>query len=83
MCKKIIRDEVVQALGNVGILVGEEELGSQSIGEIIPNSLMYISFIVELEQAFDIEIPDEYLDPSKLTSVESIVELIQKLKEGK
>ena len=80
MCENVIKDEIVQVLGNLGVLIGEEELSRYSIGEIIPNSLLYISFIVELEQVFNVEIPDEYLDPKKIMSINSIVELVHKLK---
>ena len=70
-----IRNKIVQALNNVGLFFTIEELEENTIGELLPDSITYISFIVELEQAFDIEIPDEYLIPEKISSLEGIINL--------
>lgn len=74
-----IRNKIVQALNNVGLFFTIEELEENTIGELLPDSITYISFIVELEQAFDIEIPDEYLIPEKISSLEGIINLIEEL----
>ena len=77
-----IKEEIVQALNNVGLFFTIEELEVENIGELIPDSLTYISFIVELEQAFGIDIPDEYLLPERLSSLNGIVEIINKLTQN-
>lgn len=77
-----IKEEIVQALNNVGLFFTIEELEVENIGELIPDSLTYISFIVELEQAFDIDIPDEYLLPERLSSLNGIVEIINELTQN-
>ena len=74
-----IKDKIVQALNNVGLFYTLEELEENDIGELLPDSLTYISFIVELEQAFDIEITDEYLIPEKISSLDGIIDLIEEL----
>lgn len=47
-------------------------------GNII-NSINYIQFIVAIEDKFDIEIPDEYLDITKFNTVKDISSFIHKL----
>lgn len=47
----------------------------EKIGEGI-DSFTYISIIVEIENRFDIEIPDEYLGINLLSSIDSLCEMI-------
>lgn len=49
------------------------------IGENIINSINYVKFIVAVEDEFNIEIPDEYLDLSKFNTVKDIALLVQEL----
>lgn len=45
------------------------------------DSLKYIKLVVEIEDEFDIEIPDEYLDPQSVSSLTDLVELVLKMQE--
>ena len=79
----MINDEIelkiIEALNNVGILFDATELETLSFEEVIPDSLSFISFIVELEQIFNIEIPDEFLMPERISSFVSIRDMIKGL----
>ena len=79
----MINDEIelkiIEALNNVGILFDATEFETLSFEEVIPDSLSFISFIVELEQIFNIEIPDEFLMPERISSFASIRDMIKGL----
>lgn len=49
------------------------------VGGNIINSINYIKLIVAIENEFDIEIPDEYLDISKLNTVRDIALFVEML----
>lgn len=76
----ILKEKIVQAINSVGLMYTREELENETLGDLIPDSITYISFIVELEQIFGIEIPDEYLQPEKISSLDAVVDIIESLK---
>lgn len=76
-----IKEIITQAINNIGLIYTMEELENEIIGDVIPDSITYISFIIELEQVFDIEIPDEYLIPDKLSCIDNIVDMVKLLKD--
>lgn len=49
------------------------------VGENIINSINYVKLIVAIENEFNIEIPDEYLDINKFNRVKDIASFIEKL----
>ncbi len=74
-----IEERIMNAFNAVGIFMTPEEIRDAAIDEIIEDSLTYISFIVELEESFCIEIPDEYLLPERLSTFDSIITMIEDL----
>lgn len=50
-----------KCLDNIGIIVDEEIYMETELSKYIPDSISFITLIVELEQYFNIEIPDEFL----------------------
>lgn len=66
---------------NIGILV-EDIDKSENLMDFIEDSLTFITFIVEVENIFEIEIPDEYLLPGKLVSIQDVLEMVGNLKTG-
>lgn len=74
-----IEEGIVGAFNAVGIIMPLEEIREAAIDEILEDSLAYISFIVELEERFKIDIPDEYLLPERLSTFDSIVLLAEDL----
>lgn len=49
------------ALENAGVYVQENDFSMKlTIRDLIEDSLSFISFFVEIESLFDIEIPDEF-----------------------
>ena len=80
------REEILrmmpQILENVGVYGGEEMSEETDLNEWIVDSLMFISFIVELENAFQIQIPDEYLQHETIASIRGLVDIIQQIKSS-
>lgn len=48
------------AASNVGITLNQDDY-NELVSDYIADSLMFVGFIVELENSFNIRIPDEYL----------------------
>lgn len=60
----------------------EEDINStlkRTIQEVGINSLNYIKFIVAIENEFDIEVEDEYLDITQYTYVEDLFNAVEKM----
>ena len=66
-----IKEGIVVCLDNIGVIVNDLNL-RDDLNKFLPDSISYISFIVELEQYFDIEIPDEYLVDQSIQNFEDI-----------
>lgn len=65
--EKEIRDVMLR----IGLFL-EDFSFDDNLYDIFTNSLTFITFIIELEQKFEIEIPDEYLNPEQLKSIRHI-----------
>lgn len=72
-----------QILDNIGVYV-EYKDNNLKISEIIGDSLTYISFFLEVEKVYDIEIPDEFYtdDIYEFTITEFIEKIVIPLKES-
>lgn len=69
-----IEKKLLNCLKHVGIIVEEDEL--DMIEDFIEDSITFITLIVEIEQEFDIEIPDEFLSIERMATISSIKEMI-------
>lgn len=72
--------KIEEILVSIGIYI-EEFNENNIVGDIILDSLDYISFYIEIEKIFNIEIPDEYyvIDISEMTFSEFIEKIISPL----
>lgn len=82
MSREEIFEMMPQVLENVGVYGGEMMNEETDLNEWIVDSLMFISFIVELENAFQIQIPDEYLQHETISSIRGLVDIIQQIKSN-
>jgi len=73
-----MRDRIVGCMKNIGLTVESDE-PDFDVNEYIKDSITFITFIVELETEFDIEIPDEYLMPARLNTISNITKIFEKL----
>lgn len=51
--------KILQAIKNSGVQIDEYQ-GDLVLNDVLVDSLIFVSFFIEIEQLFDIEIPDEY-----------------------
>ena len=72
----MIRLQVAKCFNNLGIILDETEKNFD-ISDFITDSLTYVSFIVELENLFSIEIPDEYLSNDALKTYVDVINMIE------
>lgn len=76
MESKAVKEKIVECMNNMGIVNFEDDTNFR-VDEYILDSVMFVSFIIELEQMFDIEIPDEYLIADRLQTFDDIYNMIE------
>ena len=74
----MLRSEIVDCFNNIGILV-DSNLSNFKLREYVTDSLSFVSLIVELEEKFDISIPDDYLDYDTLETYLDIEHMIDSI----
>lgn len=82
MNKNEIIDLIYKALENIGIMHDEMFNEETDLNEWIVDSIMFISFIVELENIFEIQLPDPLLQHETISSVRGLADIIMELKEN-
>ena len=55
----------------------------ETLLEVLENSIMFITFIVELEKEFAVIIPDDYLMISYFQTIEDVCGVLDELVAGK
>ena len=72
------RDEIIKIIASISILeetdIGEED----TLSNIGIDSLKAVELIIALEDGFRITFEDSDLDPARLTTVKSIIDLVEK-----
>ena len=72
------RERVIRCLNTVGILI-DPTADDVNLNDYDVDSISFISFIVEIEKEFDIEIPDGYLYIEILQSLNGFINLVEQL----
>jgi acyl carrier protein len=72
-----MEEKIIQCFKNLGIII--EGNDNFLISDYIEDSVTYITFLTELEEMFDINIPDEYLLQGRLETFEDIKNMIEGL----
>ena len=72
-----IRDAIIKELESIGIILEKEE--DIDLLSLEMDSMMFISFIVSLEDRFDIQIPDEFLQVDVMSSLDNLTKIIGNL----
>lgn len=73
-----IRKAILKLLENNGVIIESDE-GDLDLRNYSIDSILFISFIVDLENEFSIVIPDEYLTIELLQSIDGLTNLIIEL----
>lgn len=73
----MIEEKVRELFVAEGIIVATDDINERL--EI--DSLRFVSIIVQIEETFDVVIPDEYLSSSVFSTLSDYVKLVELLKE--
>lgn len=74
--------KVLQCLENIGLEIDEEEK-EMNLRDILQDSLLFISFIVEVEEVFKIQVDDSFLVIDNLKTIQEFAEDIVVLQVDK
>ena len=69
--------DIITVLSDMGIMVPETD--DVNLQEYIDDSLQFISFIVEIEGRFNIEIPDDLLTIDAIDSLNGFVSMLDEI----
>ena len=73
-----IKKQILSILSEMGNCIDlDSEQDDVNLELYIVDSLQFISFILEIEGFFEIEIPDEFINMNSLNSLNSFSELIE------
>ena len=71
--------KVIKCLENIGVVLDEKDICNILLSDLIEDSLMFISFIVEIEEAFQIEVSENMLSIDNLSSVKEFSNSVKKI----
>jgi acyl carrier protein len=74
MDNKAIQSGIIECLKNIGIFVDDAD--NFELPEYIDDSVSFLTFIVELERKFEVEIPDNYLSMKELNTLSDVYDLV-------
>lgn len=74
-----VRAGIIITLSEIGIFESIETEEDINLQDYLEDSLQFITAIVEIEQYFGIEFPDEYLTPESTLSLNGFSEIIYNL----
>lgn len=66
-----VKNSIIRCLNETGIEADDFD-GAEKISDIFPDSLSYITFIIALEDCFEIELPPEMLGSDNFDSLNDI-----------
>ena len=72
----MLREDILTCFESIGI-IPYNDIENFLLKDFIEDSITFISLIVELEQKFEIEIPDEYLIFDALKTFDDVVNMIE------
>lgn len=80
-----MNDKVKEVLNIVNEIIEganvDESMISQDLQELGMDSITFVKVIIEIEDNYDIEIPDKYLRIPDMNTVEKIAEVLTELTE--
>lgn len=75
-------NKILAVLQSIGVMVDESDM-NEPLNILIQDSITYVSFIVELEKAINIELPDEFLASATFNDLNNLVAAINLLIDEK
>lgn len=83
MTKQEIRIRIIECLEAIGIFLDIDDSTDVNICEYGMDSFGYIVFVCEVENVFDVEIPDAYLNIQDIVSLNKMVDVVYELYQNK
>jgi acyl carrier protein len=78
-----VRERLLGILEESGLYVEQKSSGEDlDLREYIVDSVQFMSFVVEIESQFNIEMPDEVLVYDKLGSLNGLAAIIESIVDG-
>ena len=77
-----VKSAIIEELENLGVIIDTSEEDMDLLSMEI-DSITFITFIVALEEKFEIQFPDEYLTMEVMTSLNGFASLICSLLSNK
>lgn len=72
-----IRENIIECLKDIGIYVESGE--NLFLSEIIEDSIVFVSLLLEIEENFGIEFPDEVLIDTRIETLEDLYNIVEGL----
>ncbi len=79
MDKQVIKMKLFECFEDAGIFIDEDCPEGIQLNNFIEDSIQFITLIVEIESAFDIEVPDEFLVIANFNTVDSVCDMLTEL----
>ncbi|NMA85347.1 MAG: acyl carrier protein [Epulopiscium sp.] len=76
-----IREKVMECMEYTGIVIDSLDSDDIDMYEFGIDSLTFVSLIVTIEEELDIEIPDNFLQPKLLQSLNGFMSMVEQLFE--
>lgn len=73
MDKGTVKQGILQAFTNKGLMIDDDEV---DIREYIPDSITFVTLIIEIETILDIEFPNELLTYERIGTIDSLSEAL-------
>lgn len=73
MDKETVKQGILQAFTNKGLMIDDDEV---DIREYIPDSITFVTLIIEIETILDIEFPNELLTYERIGTIDSLSEAL-------
>ncbi|MDR2177562.1 MAG: acyl carrier protein [Treponema sp.] len=78
-----VREKLLGILEESGLFIDQKSPeGDLDLREYIVDSVQFMSFVVEIENQFDIEIPDEVLAYDNLASLNGFITIVESIWNG-
>ena len=77
---EVSKKDIIEVMQEVGIYI-DGEVNDNHLNDYFEDSLHFMSFIVKVEERFEIEFPNELLVFENFNTIDGIKDMIQQLKK--
>jgi len=75
-----IKERILNVFNEIGVLFDNDCIDKNTdLSFYLEDSIVFVQFVVALEEAFEVEIPDEYLSYERMGTLEKVENIIYEL----